>query len=51
VEDVIDIGSMQDLHAREGELEAVGLIMLDIDLGDGTTLDWATGGRRRANRA
>ncbi|MEY3774614.1 MAG: hypothetical protein RLZZ129_1394 [Verrucomicrobiota bacterium] len=43
VEDVIDIGSMQELHAREGELDAVGLIMLDIDLGDGTTLDWATG--------
>jgi len=43
VDDVIDIGSMQELHAREGELDAVGLIMLDIDLGDGTTLDWATG--------
>lgn len=43
VEDVIDIGSMQELRAREGELDGVGLIMLDIDLGDGTTLDWATG--------
>jgi DNA-binding NarL/FixJ family response regulator len=40
--DVIGIGSMQELHAREDELDQVGLIMLDIDLGDGTTLDWAT---------
>jgi DNA-binding NarL/FixJ family response regulator len=32
---------MQELRARERELDGVALIVLDIDLGDGTTLDWA----------
>jgi DNA-binding NarL/FixJ family response regulator len=39
--EVVAIGSMQELTQRAGELKDVTLILLDIDLGDGTTLDWA----------
>lgn len=38
---VITIGSMAELKAREAELKGIKLLVLDIDLGDGTTLDWA----------
>ncbi len=38
---VITIGSMAELEAREAELDGVNLILMDVDLGDGTTLDWA----------
>jgi len=39
--EVVAIGSMQELAKRGDELEGATLILLDIDLGDGTTLDWA----------
>lgn len=39
--EVVGIGSMKELAERETELEGMRLIVLDIDLGDGTTLDWA----------
>jgi DNA-binding NarL/FixJ family response regulator len=39
--EVVSIGSMQELAARESELAGVRLIVFDIDLGDGTTVDWA----------
>lgn len=38
---VITVGSMAELEARRRELEAVDLIVFDVELGDGTTLDWA----------
>ncbi len=38
---VVAIGSMQELNKRGDELKDAALILLDIDLGDGTTLDWA----------
>lgn len=41
VTEVIGIGSMKELTEREAELKNVGLILFDIDLGDGTTIDWA----------
>ncbi len=41
VEEIVGIGSMQELRERERELDGTALIVLDIDLGDGTTLDWA----------
>lgn len=46
-EPVLKIGSMAELRARETELDQVDLILLDVDLGDGTTLDWATERSRR----
>jgi DNA-binding NarL/FixJ family response regulator len=39
--EVISIGSMKELAQRGPELENVRLILFDIDLGDGSTLDWA----------
>ncbi len=42
VTDLVEIASMQELQERAHELEGLRLIVLDIDLGDGTTLDWAT---------
>jgi DNA-binding NarL/FixJ family response regulator len=38
--EVVGIGSMKELAEQEAALKGVGLILLDIDLGDGTTLDW-----------
>jgi DNA-binding NarL/FixJ family response regulator len=32
---------MAELTTRQAELETVDLILLDVDLGDGTTVDWA----------
>jgi DNA-binding NarL/FixJ family response regulator len=45
--EVISIGSMAELARREGEITGARLILFDIDLGDGSTLDWA---RERAGR-
>ena len=38
---VVGIGSMKELREREQKLADARLIVFDIDLGDGTTLDWA----------
>lgn len=46
---VVVIGSLAQLDAREAELAQVALILFDVDLGDGTTLDWAV--RRCASGA
>lgn len=40
-EEVVAIASMAELRLKERELEDVRLIVFDVDLGDGTTLDWA----------
>lgn len=47
---VLGIGSMAELRTRESELDQVDLILLDVDLGDGTTLDWAVDRSRRGAR-
>ncbi len=39
--EVIAIGSMAELQRRQAELAGVGLVLFDIDLGDGSTVDWA----------
>jgi DNA-binding NarL/FixJ family response regulator len=39
--EIVSIGSMAELTERKTELEQVQLILFDIDLGDGSTLDWA----------
>ncbi len=41
VQDVLAIGSMAELRQREEEFVGVNLIIFDIDLGDGSTIDWA----------
>jgi len=41
VQSVVSIGSMAELTRREGELVGVNLFIFDIDLGDGSTIDWA----------
>jgi len=41
--EVVAIGSMAELRRREAELAAADLILFDIDLGDGSTIDWAIG--------
>ncbi|MBM3851858.1 MAG: response regulator transcription factor [Verrucomicrobia bacterium] len=38
---VVAIGSMAELTARAAELAEVELVVFDIDLGDGSTLEWA----------
>lgn len=38
---VVGIGSMAELARRAPEIEEAQLILFDIDLGDGSTLDWA----------
>lgn len=38
---VISIGSLEELRRREPELTNARLILFDLDLGDGNTLDWA----------
>lgn len=40
-DEVVAIGSMAELRQRESELAGTALCVFDIDLGDGTTLDWA----------
>ncbi len=41
VSEVVSIGSMAELVRRDADLIGVNLIIFDIDLGDGSTLDWA----------
>lgn len=38
---VVCIASMEELRRREAELADARLILFDLDLGDGNTLDWA----------
>ncbi len=38
---VVGIGSMAELNRRQAELTGVDLVLFDIDLGDGSTVDWA----------
>lgn len=38
---VIGIGSMAELRRREGELCGARLVLFDLDLGDGSTVEWA----------
>lgn len=38
---VVTIGSMAELARRQAELADVALVLFDIDLGDGSTVDWA----------
>lgn len=40
---VVGIGSMADLRRREGELRGARLVLFDLDLGDGSTVEWAIG--------
>lgn len=40
-DEVLSIGSMAELRGREAEFADVGLTIFDIDLGDGSTIDWA----------
>ncbi|MBI5690461.1 MAG: response regulator transcription factor [Verrucomicrobia bacterium] len=35
------VGSMAELKSQETELRRADLVLLDIELGDGSTLDWA----------
>ena len=39
--EVVAISSMAELARREAELTDVELVLFDIDLGDGSTVDWA----------
>ena len=47
---ILTIGSMAELGARDAELAEVDLILMDVDRGDGTTLDWALERSRRGVR-
>ncbi len=38
---VVGIGSFAELRQREGELHGVRLILFDLDLGDGSSVEWA----------
>ncbi|MFT3828102.1 MAG: LuxR C-terminal-related transcriptional regulator [Opitutaceae bacterium] len=40
---VVSIGSMAELRQREGELRGARLVLFDLDLGDGSTVEWAIG--------
>ncbi|HLP00821.1 MAG TPA: LuxR C-terminal-related transcriptional regulator [Opitutaceae bacterium] len=40
---VVTIGSMAELRQREGELRGARLVLFDLDLGDGSTVEWAIG--------
>jgi len=40
---VVAIGSMDELRRREGELCGARLVLFDLDLGDGSTVEWAIG--------
>lgn len=39
--DVLQAGSMAELERLEARMEDLQLVLLDIDLGDGSTIDWA----------
>lgn len=41
VEEVMTIGSMAELQTVVAVLDTLDLVLFDIDLGDGSTLDWA----------
>ena len=41
VSEVLAIASMAELRRRGGELRGRGLILFDVDLGDGSTVEWA----------
>lgn len=49
--EVVGIGSMKELAASEAELKGVRLFVFDIDLGDGTTIDWVIERAARADGA
>lgn len=38
---IVAIGSMAELRRREGELRGAQLVLFDLDLGDGSTVEWA----------
>lgn len=40
---VIGIGSLAELRRREAELKDARLVLFDLDLGDGSTVEWAIG--------
>ncbi|HLP07398.1 MAG TPA: LuxR C-terminal-related transcriptional regulator [Opitutaceae bacterium] len=40
---VVSIGSMAELRERERELRGARLVLFDLDLGDGSTVEWAIG--------
>lgn len=46
--DVLLIGSFAELRAREPELATADLLLIDVDLGDGSTVDWAIARRQSA---
>lgn len=48
-DDVLAIGSMAELRRREDEFAGVGLTIFDIDLGDGSTIDWAVERSQRSD--
>lgn len=45
---IVTLGSMAELETRRRELEGIDLILFDVELGDGTTLDWAMQRRQAA---
>ncbi len=45
---VVSIGSLAELRQREAELRGVRLILFDLDLGDGSTVEWAIGWAAKA---
>jgi DNA-binding NarL/FixJ family response regulator len=47
---IVTVGSMAELETRRSELEGVDLILFDVELGDGTTLDWAVQRSQSAGR-
>jgi DNA-binding NarL/FixJ family response regulator len=40
---IVHIASMAELRRREGELRGARLVLFDLDLGDGSTVEWAIG--------
>jgi len=49
--EITGIASMAELAQRGAEIDAARLILFDIDLGDGSTLDWAREQAVRGNAA
>lgn len=47
--EVVAIGSMDELKRRAAEIAGARLVLFDIDLGDGSTLDWALGRAQGSN--
>lgn len=44
---VVKIGALAELRRREGELRGARLVLCDLDLGDGSTVEWAIGWAER----